>query len=91
MATLLTLALGIFAGAQDLPKLDGLFTTLTEWLAHIITIGGGFFLLIDMAKHLFSSPRDLRAAGIDLAIFAVLLAVANQAPSIAAAVSGLIK
>jgi hypothetical protein len=79
----------VAAGA--LPSMDRFFTELSTWLLQIITAGGGFFLLIDMAKHLFSSPRDLRAAGIDLAVFAVLLALASQASTIASNVAGLIK
>lgn len=74
-----------------LPSMDGFFKELTTWLLGIITVGGGFFLLIDMARHLFSTPRDLRAAGTDLAVFAILLAIASQATTIAANVSGLIK
>lgn len=71
--------------------MDGFFAELTTWLLRVITVGGGFFLLIDMAKHLFSSPRDLRSAGIDLAVFVILLALAGQAPTIASKAAELIK
>lgn len=74
-----------------LPSMDGFFAELSTWLLRVITVGGGFFLLIDMAKHLFATPRDLRAAGTDLAVFAVLLALASQASTIATNVAGLIK
>ncbi|MGB9751217.1 MAG: hypothetical protein C0183_21280 [Roseiflexus castenholzii] len=73
----------------DPPKFDGLFKALFDWLKNIITVAGGFFLLIDMAKHIFSSPRDLRSAGIDLAVFVILLVVANQSSSIVAWAMGL--
>lgn len=73
----------------DPPKFDGLFKALFDWLKNIITVAGGFFLLVDMAKHIFSSPRDLRSAGIDLAVFVILLVVANQSPSIVAWAMGL--
>jgi hypothetical protein len=75
--------------AAGLPQMDTFFGNLTQWLIHIITVGGGFFLVIDMAKHIFSSPRDLRAAGIDLLVFTILLVIANQAKSIADAAYGL--
>ncbi|MFO7167063.1 MAG: hypothetical protein DIU80_003445 [Chloroflexota bacterium] len=81
--------LSSLAGA--LPSMDGFFAELTTWLLRVITVGGGFFLLIDMAKHLFSSPRDLRSAGIDLAVFVILLALAGQAPTIASKAAELIK
>lgn len=71
------------------PKFDGLFKALFDWLKNIITVAGGFFLLIDLAKHIFSSPRDLRSAGIDLAVFVILLVVANQSTSIVAWAMGL--
>ena len=64
------------------PSLDNLFKELIKWLLGVISVGGGFFLLIDMAKHIFSSPRDLRSAGIDLTIFVILLVLANQAQNI---------
>jgi hypothetical protein len=73
------------------PSLTPLFTKLTEWLLPTITVGGGFFLLIDMAKHLLATPRDLRAAGIDLVVFTILLALASQATKIAQAAAGLIQ
>ncbi len=73
----------------DPPKFDGLFKALFDWLKNIITVAGGFFLLVDMAKHIFSSPRDLRSAGIDLAVFVILLVVANQSSSIVAWAMGL--
>jgi hypothetical protein len=65
-----------------MPSLNGLFVALTSWLLGIITVAGGFFLLIDLAKHIFSSPRDLRSAGIDVAVFVILLGVASQANAI---------
>ncbi|MEN9935042.1 MAG: hypothetical protein RLZZ387_1621 [Chloroflexota bacterium] len=76
--------------ASVLPSMDTFFGEILAWLIGVITVGGGLFLMIDMAKHLFSTPRDLRAAGIDLAVFAVLLAIAKQAPAIATAAAGLI-
>lgn len=89
--TIITHGLPTFAAANNgLPNMTNFFATLTTWLLGIITAGGGFFLLIDMAKHLFATPRDLRAAGIDLAIFAILLAVASQATAIANGVRTLI-
>lgn len=71
------------------PKFDGLFKALFDWLKNIITVAGGFFLLVDLAKHIFSSPRDLRGAGIDLAVFVILLVVANQSVSIVTWAMGL--
>ncbi|HMO56334.1 MAG TPA: hypothetical protein PKA05_07975 [Roseiflexaceae bacterium] len=65
-----------------MPSLNGLFTALTSWLLNIIAVGGGFFLLIDLAKHIFSSPRDLRAAGLDVAVFVILLVLASQSNTI---------
>lgn len=72
------------------PSLDNLFKELIKWLLGIISVGGGFFLLIDMAKHIFSSPRDLRSAGVDLTIFVILVVIANQAQSIVTWAAGLI-
>lgn len=90
MHALITTLASLLSALDGLPRMDAFFKALTEWLLGIITAGGGFFLLIDMARHLFSTPRDLRAAGTDLAIFAILLAVASQATAIAAGVSKLI-
>ena len=86
-ASLDTIALGLITAATPPPgppKLDGLFTQLFDWLKGIIMVGGGFFLMIDMAKHVFTSPRDLRAAGIDLVVFVILLAFISQANNIVA-------
>jgi hypothetical protein len=91
MTTLNTSLLALLSALGALPSMDGFFAELSSWLLRVITVGGGFFLLIDMAKHLFATPRDLRAAGIDLAVFAVLLALASQASTIATNVAGLIK
>jgi hypothetical protein len=65
-----------------MPSLNGLFAALTTWLLNLITVAGGFFLLIDLARHVFSTPRDLRAAGIDIAVFVILLAIASQSNAI---------
>lgn len=79
----------IWQNLAEPPKFDGLFKALFDWLKNIITVAGGFFLLIDLAKHIFSSPRDLRSAGIDLAVFVILLVVANQSTSIVTWAMGL--
>jgi len=74
-----------------MPSLNGLFAALTTWLLNLITVAGGFFLLIDLARHVFSTPRDLRAAGIDIAVFVVLLAIASQSNAIVTWASGQIR
>ncbi|MBU6332813.1 MAG: hypothetical protein KGS47_00300 [Chloroflexi bacterium] len=74
-----------------MPSLNGLFAALTTWLLNLITVAGGFFLLIDLARHVFSTPRDLRAAGIDIAVFVILLAIASQSNAIVTWASGQIR
>ncbi len=79
----------VFA-APELPNLDSLFATLIVWLTGLIATAGGFFLLLDMTKHIFKSPRDLRAAGMELLVFVILVALVSQTSTIVEAAQGLI-
>lgn len=91
MSALHTLLIILAEEPQGFPDLTPLFAELTGWLIPTLTVGAGFFLLIDMAKHLLATPRDLRAAGVDLVVFTILLALASKANDIATLAAGLIK
>ena len=86
LITLLNLAL-IRAGDVTLalvfspPPLDptNLLKDIFTWLVRILGAVGMLYFVIDLFKHVASSPRDLGAAGKDALIMVVLLAVAAKA------------
>ena len=86
LTTLLNLAL-IRAGDITLalllspPPLDptNLLKDIFTWLVRILGAVGMIYFVIDLFKHIASSPRDLGAAGKDALIMVVLLAVAAKA------------
>jgi hypothetical protein len=63
------------------PPLDptNLLKDIFTWLVRILGAVGMLFFVIDLFKHVASSPRDLGAAGKDALIMVVLLAVAAKA------------
>jgi hypothetical protein len=63
------------------PPLDptNLLKDIFSWLVKILAGVGMVYFVIDLFKHVASSPRDLGAAGKDALILAVLLAVAAKA------------
>jgi hypothetical protein len=85
LTTLLNLAL-THAGDLTLaialaPPLDptNLLKDIFTWLVRILGAVGMIYFVIDLFKHIASSPRDLGAAGKDALIMVVLLAVAAKA------------
>ncbi len=86
VSTLVNLALyhaGDLAQAVLLapPPLDptNLLKDIFTWLVKILAGVGMVYFVIDLFKHVASSPRDLGAAGKDALIMVVLLAVAAKA------------
>jgi hypothetical protein len=84
--TLLHLALAhagnlSIAALASPPPLDpsGLLTDIFNWLVKILAGVGMVYFVIDLFKHIATSPRDLGAAGKDALIMVVLLAVAAKA------------
>jgi len=63
------------------PPLDpsNLLKDIFSWLVKILAGVGMVYFVIDLFKHVASSPRDLGAAGKDALILVVLLAVAAKA------------
>jgi len=63
------------------PPLDptNLLKDIFTWLVRILGAVGMIYFVIDLFKHIASSPRDLGAAGKDALIMVVLLAVAAKA------------
>jgi hypothetical protein len=63
------------------PPLDptNLLKDIFTWLVKILAGVGMVYFVIDLFKHVASSPRDLGAAGKDALVMVVLLAVAAKA------------
>lgn len=63
------------------PPLDptSLLTDIFNWLVKILSAVAMIYFVIDLFKHIASSPRDLGAAGKDALILVVLLAIAAKA------------
>ena len=63
------------------PPIDptNLLTDIFKWLVKILAAVGMVYFVIDLFKHVASSPRDLGAAGKDALIMVILLAVAAKA------------
>ena len=63
------------------PPLDptNLLTDIFKWLLRILSAVGMVYFVIDLFKHVATSPRDLGAAGKDALVMVVLLAVAAKA------------
>ena len=63
------------------PPLDptGLLTDIFGWLVKILAAVGMVYFVIDLFKHVATSPRDLGAAGKDALVMMILLAVASKA------------
>lgn len=56
-----------------------LLKDIFTWLVRILGAVGMLYFVIDLFKHIASSPRDLGAAGKDALIMVILLAVATKA------------
>ena len=67
--------------AASPPPIDptNLLTDLFNWLVKILAAVGMVYFVIDLFKHVASSPRDLGAAGKDALVLVVLLAIAAKA------------
>jgi hypothetical protein len=63
------------------PPLDptNLLTDIFKWLLRILSTVGMVYFVIDLFKHVATSPRDLGAAGKDALVMVILLAVAAKA------------
>jgi hypothetical protein len=63
------------------PPLDptNLLTDIFKWLLQILSAVGMVYFVIDLFKHVATSPRDLGAAGKDALAMVILLAVAAKA------------
>ena len=63
------------------PPLDptNLLKDIFTWLVRILGAVGMLYFVIDLFRHVATSPRDLGAAGKDALIRVVLLAVAAKA------------
>ena len=63
------------------PPIDptNLLKDIFNWLIKVLAAVGMVYFVIDLFKHVASSPRDLGAAGKDALILVVLLAVAAKA------------
>lgn len=75
------IALVVAIGQEPGPPIDvcTLFQSVFAWILRIIAGGASLFLLIDMATHIFRSPRDLRAAGLETIGLAFLIAATSKA------------
>src|ERR687884_552179 len=71
----------ILAVPASPPPLDptNLLTDIFNWLVKILSAVAMIYFVIDLFKHVASSPRDLGAAGKDALIMVILLAVAAKA------------
>lgn len=84
--TELTIALSTLAHQLTLglaaapPPLDptNLIKDITSWLIKILAAVGALYFVVDLFKHIASSPRDIGAAGKDALVMVVLLAVAAK-------------
>ena len=67
--------------ASSPPPIDptNLLHDIFTWLVRILGAVGMLYFVIDLFKHLATSPRDLAAAGIDGLTMVILLAVAAKA------------
>jgi hypothetical protein len=61
---------------------ENMIKEIANWLVKILAAVGFLFLIIDLFKHVASSPRDLGAAGKDIFVMVVLLAIAARAEAI---------
>lgn len=66
------------------PPLDptNLLKDIFTWLVRILGAVGMLYFVIDLFKHVATSPRDLGAAGKDALIMVILLAVAAKADTL---------
>ncbi|HWQ13905.1 MAG TPA: hypothetical protein VNL77_13990 [Roseiflexaceae bacterium] len=78
----------VFAGPPINP--DKMIIEIADWLVKILAAVGFLFLIIDLFKHVVSSPRDLGAAGKDIFVMCILLAVAARAQDIVTWAQGLL-
>lgn len=75
LASLLTL--------NDPPlKAENMIKDIATWLTKILSAVAFLFLIIDLFKHVATSPRDLGAAGKDIFVMIILIAIAAKAESI---------
>jgi hypothetical protein len=69
--------------ASDPPiKAENMIKEIATWLTKILSAVAFLFLIIDLFKHVATSPRDLGAAGKDIFVMIVLIAVAAKAEEI---------
>jgi hypothetical protein len=61
---------------------ENMIKEIANWLVKILAAVGFLFLIIDLFKHVATSPRDLGAAGKDIFVMIVLIAVAAKAEEI---------
>lgn len=63
-------------------KAETMIKEIATWLTKILSAVAFLFLIIDLFKHVTSSPRDLGAAGKDIFVMIMLIAVAARAEEI---------
>lgn len=61
------------------PNFAGIFTIFLTWVLQAISAGAVLFFVIDLSKHIFGNPRDLKAAGVDTIVLILLIVLASQA------------
>lgn len=72
------LALAVLASPPPLDPTN-LLTDIFNWLVKILSAVAMLYFVIDLFKHIASSPRDLGAAGKDALVLVILLAIAAKA------------
>ena len=72
-----------FTGAAGPPiQAETMIKEIATWLTKILSAVAFLFLIIDLFKHVTASPRDLGAAGKDIFVMIILIAVAARAEAI---------
>lgn len=60
-------------------RAENMIKEIATWLTKILSAVAFLFLIIDLFKHVASSPRDLGAVGKDIFVMILLIAIAAKA------------